>query len=239
MFAKPLLKSLSTLLLTASLSQATHAIWIGGEDVLTLDSSESSITVTESATLNMIEGSGSAFIDAYDQATINIHNAGHISFIDAYNDSTINVDGANISWLTLHDNATFDIDRVSTSWLTLRDNSSGTIRSGDFSWVQVLDNSTANVLSLSTSWFLLGMDALVNVYGENLSYYNGLVSGTTLDGYGYSFRAYNVDSNGYILDNIPTNIRLINGPFAVPTPAGIALILLGALFLLHRKSKRS
>lgn len=216
-----IIKVLLVFLTFISFNQAAHATWIGGDTVYTLDRNEPFITVTDNATLNMIWPAGSSFVDAYDNAIININNIAHISFLNGYGNSSININGADISWLNLYGNAT------------------ASIFNGSFSWVHVFDNAEAHVYNIYTSWFLLGLDAMLNIHGENFSYQNGYVSGTSLEGYGFGFHVHNIDENGSILDTAPTNVRLYDSLIQVPAPSALILFLMGCFLLAQKARKRN
>ncbi len=162
---------------------------------------------------------GESFVSVRDTSTLNINNHTGASFIDAYDQSTINAnDAGRISWLTMHDGSSVNIS------------------GGDYSWIQLFDNSTANIIGgFNTSWFLVGPDAQVNIFGEQLSYANGRVTGLAANGGYYSFGLSAVDSNGEFLGDSPTNVTLSSLP--LPQPDTLLLFFIGLAFLVGFEMK--
>jgi len=173
-------------------SSITHALYLSGNEVYTLQLNDSFIDTYDTSVLTMDSFSGSAHVNAYDQSTINVLTSGNISHFTTHNNSTANI---------------FD---------------------GYFSFINVLDTSQANVYGLTnTSWLSLGIDAHLTVFGENLMYNNGHVSGIGANGFYFGFDVFNVDEFGGMIEGNPTNVTLS----AVPLPASIFLFLSGAFAL--------
>lgn len=202
------------------------------------------LSVTLSANALTISGGveadlpwGESFVSVRDTSTLNINNHTGAAFIDAYDKSTVNADDAgSISWLNMHDGSSANISTGDISWLRLYDGSSANISGGDYSWIELFDNSTANIFSgFSTSWFLVGPDAQVNIFGEQLNYANGRVTGFAANGDHYSFGLSAIDSNGHILHNSPTNVTLSSLP--VPQPDALLLFFIGLAFLVGFEMK--
>ncbi len=216
--AKTLFSSVSIVLLL-SVTLSANALTISGGVEADLPWGESFVSVRDTSTLNINNHTGASFIDAYDQSTVNADDAGHISWLNMHNGSSANISAGNISWLSMYDG------------------SSANISGGDYSWIQLFDNSTANIFSgFTTSWFLVGSGAQVNIFGEQLNYANGRVTGLAANGDYYSFGLSAIDSNGSILSgNIPTNVTLNSLP--LPQPDTLLLFFIGLAFLVGFEMK--
>jgi hypothetical protein len=160
-----------------------------------------------------------AFVFTYDSSTLTITEFAGASHVNAYDQSTINVQSSG-----------------SFSHFSTYDQTTANIYGGNYSFLNVLGESEANVYDFgTTSWFLLGLDAQLNIYGEDLSYDNGYVRGLSSSGYHYGFRVQSVDEYGMILDGIAENVML--NP--VPLPAAFWLFwsgLIGLLGVARRKT---
>ena len=173
-------------------STMTHALYLTGNEVYTLEGNDDNIETYDTSALTMDSFSGSASVNAYNHSTINVSTIGSISHFTTHNNSTANI---------------FD---------------------GNFSFINVLDNSQANVYGIGvTSWFVISSDAHLTVFGENLMYQNGHVSGIGSSGYHFGFDVKKADEFGRIIEGTPTNVTLSS----VPLPASLLLFLSGGFTL--------
>ncbi|MBU2987139.1 hypothetical protein KO528_17365 [Saccharophagus degradans] len=156
-----------------------------------LSTSVYSLTIKGSDAIN-VNGS-EAWVYTYDQSTLTALPGSDISWLYANDDSTININGGEIGWLYGYDNSTINIS------------------AGDIAWLKVFDNSETNITYLDDlSRLQVYNDAIVNIYGSNLSYSSGYLSGNWANGSSFSFWVLG-DGDNIVLHTVtePSTLALL------------------------------
>ncbi|MCH8042989.1 MAG: PEP-CTERM sorting domain-containing protein [Planctomycetes bacterium] len=197
--------------------------WIGSTDVF------------DHGTLNLFDGRVYDDLNVYGFGTVNVFDNGVVEEkLKVHGSSTVNVFGGTMEGLFALSSEGTNTSTVNVSGGNIGSgiftgNSKVTISGGETIGFTARDNSTIEIrggLFMSSSFSsLVGDSAVVNIFGRDLEFNDGVLTGFLLDGTPISHEFQITDS---------AQVNLIN----VPEPASVTLMLLAVSIcvLLKRRS---
>jgi hypothetical protein len=81
---------------------------VSGTNILSINGTDSSVSSTNSSTVNLLSGSDVTFLDTYDTSSANLYD-GTLSWLTLHGNSSANLYASNLNWLEVGPNATVNI----------------------------------------------------------------------------------------------------------------------------------
>lgn len=165
--------------------------------------------------LEVADNHSRSFVRTYDQSHLSVLPGGSVPWVDGFDDSSVTILGGSVSHLRMYDE------------------SSVLVQGGDISDLGIYGDSTATIHRVTLSSLRLSTTATVDIFGYDFALRSGRLGGRWSDGTAFDFWLISAQGplySGQILYTLPNNLVL----HAVPLPAGVWLLMSGAILLANR-----